>query len=221
VLVEKPMAATLAEADEMLRLATASGSVLAVGHTERFNPALRAVWPELGTPRFIEVHRLSGFPERSLDIDVIFDVMIHDLDILLAVAGPDVTSVDAVGVPVLTSRIDIANARIKFASGCTANITASRISRDKVRKVRFFEKDRYVSVDYAAFEAEVWRLRPREGERPAIDGGPVEVTRDEPLRAELADFVDAVRQGRPPRVTGDAGRRALALATRVADAIEV
>jgi predicted dehydrogenase len=221
VLVEKPMAATLAEADEMLRLATASGSVLAVGHTERFNPALRAVWPELGTPRFIEVHRLSGFPERSLDIDVIFDVMIHDLDILLAVAGPDVTSVDAVGVPVLTSRIDIANARIKFASGCTANITASRISRDKVRKVRFFEKDRYVSVDYAAFEAEVWRLRPREGERPAIDGGPVEVTRDEPLRADLADFVDAVRQGRPPRVTGDAGRRALALATRVADAIEV
>lgn len=221
VLVEKPMAATLAEADEMVRLAAASGAVLAVGHTERFNPALSAVWPELGTPRFIEVHRLSGFPERSLDIDVIFDVMIHDLDILLAVAGPDVTSVDAVGVPVLTSRIDIANARIKFASGCTANITASRISRDKVRKVRFFEKDRYVSVDYAAFEAEIWRLKPRAGARPAIDGGPVDVTRDEPLRAELADFVDAVRQSRSPRVTGDAGRRALALATRVAEAIEV
>jgi predicted dehydrogenase len=220
VLVEKPMASTVADADEMDALARGSGAVLAVGHTERFNPALLAVWPELGTPRFIEVHRLSGFPDRSLDIDVIFDVMIHDLDILLAVAGSEVTSVDAVGVPVLTARVDIANARIRFASGCTANVTASRISRDKVRKVRFFEPEQYVSVDYAAFEAEVWRLRPRPGDRPAIDGGPVEVTRDEPLRAELADFVDAVRTGRAPRVSGADGVRALALATRVADAVE-
>jgi predicted dehydrogenase len=221
VLVEKPIAASLDEADELVRLAERSGAVLAVGHTERFNPAIRAVWPEIRAPRFIEVHRLSGFPERSLDIDVIFDVMIHDLDLLLAVAGPEVTSVEAVGVPVLTPRVDIANARIRFASGCTANITASRISRDKVRKARFFEPDLYVSVDYAAFEAEVWRLVPNPGGRPGIEGGPVEVTRDEPLRAELADFVEAVQSGRAPRVTGEDGRRALALATRVADAIEL
>jgi predicted dehydrogenase len=220
VLVEKPIAATLAEADEMIRLARASGATLAVGHTERFNPAIRAVWPSLRTPRFIEVHRLSGFPERSLDVDVIFDVMIHDLDILLAVVDSEVTGVEAVGVPVLTPRIDIANARVKFASGCTANVTASRISRDKVRKVRFFEKDMYVSIDYAAFEAEVWRLRPRPGDRPAIEGGPVEVSRDEPLRAELADFIGAIRGSRRPVVTGEDGRNALALATRVAEAIE-
>jgi len=220
VLVEKPMAASLAEADIMRELARRSGAVLAVGHTERFNPAIRAVWPSLGTPRFVEVHRLSGFPERSLDVDVIFDVMIHDLDILLAAVRSEVTGVEAVGVPVLTSRVDIANARITFASGCTANVTASRISRDKVRKVRFFERDMYVSVDYATFEAEVWRLRPRPGDRPAIEGGPVEVTRDEPLRAELADFVSAIAERRSPTVSGDDGRNALALATRVAEAID-
>lgn len=221
VLVEKPMAASLDEADGLVRLAETSGAVLAVGHTERFNPAIEAVRAAIRRPRFIEVHRLSGFPERSLDVDVIFDVMIHDLDILLAVAGPEVTGVEAVGVPVLTPRVDIANARLKFASGCTANITASRISRDKIRKARFFEPDLYVSVDYAAFEAEVWRLVPSPGGRPSIQGGPVEVTRDEPLRAELADFVDAIRGRRPPRVSGADGRRALALATRVAEAIEV
>ena len=221
VLVEKPMAAGVAEADEMLGLAARSGALLAVGHTERFNPAIQAVRADIRRPRFIEVHRLSGFPERSLDIDVIFDVMIHDLDVLLDVAGDEVTSVEAVGVPVLTPKVDIANARLKFASGCTANITASRISRDRVRKARFFEPDLYVSVDYAAFEAEVWRLVPRDGARPSIEGGPVDVTRDEPLRAELADFVEAVRTRRAPRVDGAAGRRALALASRVAEAIEV
>jgi len=219
VLVEKPMAASLDDADAMLGLAESSGSVLAVGHTERFNPAFQAALPVLQHPKFIEVHRLSGFPERSLDIDVIFDVMIHDLDIALTVDASDVVSVEAVGVPVLTARIDIANARIKFASGCVANITASRISRDKVRKVRCFQPDRYVSVDYAAQELEVWRLLSRPGERPVIDGGPVPVTRGEPLALELADFVDAIVDGRPPGVTGQDGRRALALAARVADAI--
>lgn len=219
VLVEKPMASSLAEADAMLTEAQKSGALLAVGHTERFNPAIAAAMPVLATPRFIEVHRLSGFPERSLDIDVIFDVMIHDLDIVLAVDRSDVAAVDAIGVPVLTPRIDIANVRLRFASGCIANITASRISRDKVRKVRFFQPDMYVSVDYQTQELEVWRLRSTGGERPAIEGGKVPVASAEPLERELADFVAAVRDNRPPLVTGEDGRRALALATRVAETI--
>jgi predicted dehydrogenase len=182
--------------------------------TRRFKPRCRAAAPEIHRG-----HRLSRVPERSLDIDVIFDVMIHDLDIVLRVDSSEVIGVEAIGVPVLTSRIDIANARIKFGSGCVANITASRISRDKVRKIRCFQPDRYVSVDYAAQELEVWRLQQRPGERPVIEGGPVEVTRGEPLAFELADFVDACVHGRRPGVTGQDGRRALALATRVADAI--
>jgi predicted dehydrogenase len=219
VLVEKPMASSIAEADAMVAAAQSAGVQLAVGHTERFNPAVQAALPMLRHTRFIEVHRLSGFPERSLDIDVIFDVMIHDLDVALAIDGTEVTSVEGVGVPVLTSRIDIANARLKFASGCVANITASRISRDKIRKLRCFQPDMYVSVDYAAQELEAWRLRRVPGNRPAIEGGPVDVQKDEPLRRELADFVEAVLDGRAPAVTGQDGRRALTLAARVADAI--
>jgi len=220
VLVEKPMAASVAEAEEMLALAERSGAVLGVGHTERFNPAMAAAWPLIGTPRFIEIHRLSGFPERSLDIDVIFDVMIHDLDIIQAIDKSEVVGVEAVGVHVLTSKTDICNARVKFASGCIANITASRISRDKVRKVRFFQQDMYVSIDYGAQELEVWRLRHRPGDRPVIEGGHVEVTRDEPLKRELEDFVAAAREKRAPGVSGAEGLRALKLATRVAEAVE-
>ena len=219
VLVEKPIAGSLVEADAMIARAERGGAMLAVGHSERFNPAFRAALPVLAHPRFIEVHRLSGFPDRSLDIDVIFDVMIHDLDIALAVDRSEVASVEAVGVPVLTSKIDIANARVKFASGCVANITASRISRDKIRKVRCFQPDRYVSVDYAAQELEVWRLEAGSGDRPSIAGGPVSVSRGEPLALELSDFVEAILTGRPPGVTGADGRSALALATRVAAAI--
>jgi predicted dehydrogenase len=219
VLVEKPIARSLDEADELVSLAQRSGALLAVGHTERFNPAVRVAGTALTSPRFIEVHRLSGFPERSLDIDVVFDVMIHDLDIILAVDRTEVVSVEAVGIPVLTPHVDIANARVRFASGCVANVTASRISRDKVRKVRFFQPDMYVSIDYAAQEVEAWRLRHRDGERPSIEGGPLPVTKEEPLAVELSDFVNAIRERRPPTVTGEAGRRALALATRVADAM--
>jgi predicted dehydrogenase len=219
VLVEKPIAASLDEADQMIDIARRAGVTLAVGHTERFNPAVQAALPALQHPRFIEIHRLSGFPERSLDIDVIFDVMIHDLDIILAVDRSEVVGVEAVGVPVLTPRIDIANARVRFASGCIANITASRISRDKVRKMRCFQPDMYVSIDYGEQELEVWRLRRDTGGRPSIEGGPVTVAREEPLKCELADFVDAIRTGSEPRVTGEAGRRALALATRVARAV--
>jgi predicted dehydrogenase len=218
VLVEKPIAASMVEAERMVAAAAASGARLAVGHTERFNPGFAAALPLLRAPKFIEVHRLSGFPERSLDIDVIFDLMVHDLDIILAVDGSEVTSVDAVGVPVLTQKIDICNARLKFASGATANVTASRISHDRLRKARFFQPDVYVSIDFAAQTAEAWRVLPRPGDRPKIEGGPLTAAKDEPLRRELADFVDAIRTGRDPLVTGRDGMRALALATRIADA---
>lgn len=219
VLVEKPLAASVAAADRLVEAAAARGTLLATGHTERFNPAVTAALPLVSHPRFIEIHRLGTFPDRSLDIDVIFDLMIHDLDVLLSVVGPDVVSVEVVGVNVLTPRVDIANARLRFASGCIANVTASRISRDQVRKARFFQRDSYVSIDYAAQEVEAYQLVPGQGERPAIRGGRIEIARDEPLRLELADFVDAVRTGRQPTVTGRDGRAALALATDVSELI--
>jgi predicted dehydrogenase len=218
VLVEKPLAASVAEADALVAAAARRGVPLAVGHTERFNPAVAAALPLVTAPRFIEVHRLGTFPERSLDIDVMFDLMIHDLDILLAVTREPVVSIEAIGVNVLTPRVDIANARLRFASGCIANLTASRISRERVRKARFFQHDAYVSIDYAAQEVEVYRLGadPGGGGRRAIEGGRLDVPREEPLARELTDFVAAVRTGRPPGVPGTAGRDALALAAQIA-----
>jgi predicted dehydrogenase len=220
VLVEKPMARSLSEADEMVAAAARSGATLAVGHTERYNPAVTAVLPLVTSPRFIEVHRLGVFPDRSLDIDVVFDLMIHDLDVILSLVTSEVASVEAVGVPVLTPKYDIANARLRFASGCIANVTASRISKDRVRKIRFFQPDAYLSIDYAAQEAEGWRLVKNHGAKPSILGGAIPVVKDEPLRLELADFAGAVRDRIAPRVDGVAGRRALELATRIAEKME-
>jgi predicted dehydrogenase len=219
VLVEKPLATSLADADRLIAAASQRGSVLAAGHTERFNPAVSAAWPGISDPRFVEVHRLGVFPDRSLDIDVIFDLMIHDLDLLLALVKSDVVSIEAVGVHVLTPRTDIANARLRFASGCIANLTASRISRDRVRKARFFQQDAYISIDFASQEVEVYRTQRADG-RPRIEGGKIDVPKDEPLRRELADFVDAARSGRAPGVTAQAGRDALALATKIAEQME-
>jgi predicted dehydrogenase len=215
-LVEKPLAPTVADAERLIAVAARAGTTLAAGHTERFNPAVTAALPLVSDPRFVEVHRLGTFPERSLDIDVIFDLMIHDLDLLLASVRSEVVAIEAVGVNVLTPRTDIANARLRFASGCIANVTASRISRERVRKVRFFQHDSYVSIDYAAQDVEVYRLAPR-GELPPIQGGKLDVVNDEPLRRELVDFVEAVRNKRAPGVTGQAGRDALELATRIAE----
>src|SRR5438105_9579642 len=176
VLVEKPMARSLAEADAMIEAAARAGTILAVGHTERFNPAVDAARPMLRDPRFIEVHRLGTFPERSLDIDVVFDLMIHDLDVVLSLVPSEVEAIEAVGVPVLTGRVDIANARLRFANGCIANLTASRISRDRVRKIRFFQPAAYVSIDYAAQKVEMYRLQKKTaGAAPAIEGGDVDV----------------------------------------------
>jgi predicted dehydrogenase len=220
VLVEKPITRSVAEADALIAAAAASGATLAVGHTERYNPAIATVMPFVTTPRFIEVHRLGAFPDRSLDIDVVFDLMIHDLDIILALVKAEPTSIEAVGVAVLTDKYDIANARLRFASGCIANVTASRISKERVRKIRFFQPDAYVSIDYAEQEVEGYRLLRRDGERPQIQGGKLPVTREEPLKRELSDFVRAVRDRRPPLVDGDAGRRALALAQQIADKME-
>jgi predicted dehydrogenase len=221
VLLEKPMTTTTAEADRLLALAEAQQVVLAVGHTERFNPAVAHAKPLLAAPRFIEVHRLGTFPERSLDIDVVFDLMIHDLDLVLDIVGGEVAAIEAVGVPVLTPRVDIANVRLRFDNGCIANLTASRISRDRVRKIRFFQRDAYVSVDYAAQEVEVYRLVSGVAQMPAIEGGKVNVPREEPLKRELEDFVNAVREGRAPLVTGAQGRAALALAERVVERMEM
>lgn len=219
VLVEKPLARDLGEAQQMLDAASASGAVFGVGHTERFNPAVAALRPLLDHPRFIEVHRLGAFPDRSLDIDVVFDLMIHDLDVVLSIVPADVVAVEAVGVAVLTPKPDIANARLKFASGCIANITASRISKDRIRKIRIFQRDAYLSVDYAAQEVERWRLVKGNGAMPSIDGGKLDVAREEPLKRELADFVAAVHERRAPGVSGVDGLRALALAQRITDAM--
>jgi predicted dehydrogenase len=217
VLIEKPLARSVAEAEGLLELAERGGATLAVGHTERFNPAVAAARGHLHAPRFIECHRLGTFSERSLDIDVVFDLMIHDLDVVLSLVNSPVSAIDAVGVPVLTPKIDIANVRLRFASGCIANLTASRISRDRVRKIRFFQPDSYIAVDYAAQELDVWRLvRPPAG-APVIEGGKQLVEREEPLRRELQDFVDAVRERRAPVVAGADGRRALHLAQQITE----
>lgn len=216
-LVEKPIAQTVAEADALIAAAKKAGAVLAVGHSERFNPAVAAARAYVTDPRFIEVHRLGVFPDRSLDIDVVLDLMIHDLDLILSLVPSEVEGVEAVGVPVLTPKVDIANARIRFANGCIANLTASRISRDPVRKIRFFQRDSYVSIDTASREVEMYQIVPQPGALPKIGGGKLDVAGDEPLKRELEDFVAAVRNGGVPAVTGEQGRSALALAIRIVD----
>ncbi len=221
VLVEKPMARTLSEADEMIRWARHTGALLQVGHLERFNPAVRVLAPLVSEPKFFEVHRLGEFTERSLDIDVVLDLMIHDLDILLSLVRSEIRAIHAVGVPILTDRIDIANARLEFASGCVANVTASRISREKVRKLRLFQPNVYISLDYTRQELDVYRLvaASAPGDRPRIVSERVTVLRDEPLRAQLESFLRCVEEGTPPLVSGEDGRRALALALRILSAI--
>jgi len=215
VLVEKPMTTTLAEADELIRLAEDRHAVLQVGHIERFNPATDALRAAVSHPRFIEVHRLGAFSARSLDIDVVLDLMIHDLDIVLTLDGSAPVQIDAVGVPVLTSRVDIANARLRFASGLIANLTASRVSMEKVRKFRVFSPRTYVSADFAGREAQVYRLKDGGGGRPEIACERVSAPDQEPLRRQLEAFVGAVRDRSRPVVGGADGRRALALAQAI------
>jgi predicted dehydrogenase len=212
VLVEKPMTATLAEADDLVALAAARGAVLQAGHIERFNPATEVLLAAGRGARFVEVHRLGSFSARSLDVDVVLDLMIHDLDIVMALDGSEPVQIEAVGVPVLTPRVDIANARLRFASGLIANLTASRVSIEKVRKFRVFAPRTYVSVDFAAREAQVYRLEADESGRPRIASERRAAPDQEPLRRQVEAFVGAVRTRSAPVVGGGDGRRALALA---------
>lgn len=212
VLVEKPITATLAEADDLMARATALGRILQVGHIERFNPATEVLLSAGRSPRFVEVHRLGSFSARSLDVDVVLDLMIHDLDIVLALDGSPPVQIEAVGVPVLTPKVDIANARLRFASGLIANLTASRVSLEKVRKFRVFAPRTYVSVDFTAREAQVFRLEPDGAGRPRIASEKRGAPDEEPLRRQVVAFLEAVRTRTEPVVSGSDGRRALALA---------
>jgi predicted dehydrogenase len=219
LLMEKPIALRLDEADDLVALAASRGRVLQVGHVERFNPAAEALRRNAPDPRFIEVHRLAAFSPRSLDVDVVLDLMIHDLDLVLTLDASELVQVDAVGVPVLTPKVDIANARLRFASGLIANLTASRVSVDRVRKFRVFSPRTYVSADFAAREAQVYRLRPGvPGGLPEIAVEQTSGADEEPLRRELQAFIAAVHDRRP-LVSGHDGRQALALALRVIDAM--
>jgi predicted dehydrogenase len=212
VLLEKPMTASLEEADDLIALARARGVVLQVGQIERFNPATEALLSAGRGARFVEVHRLGSFSARSLDVDVVLDLMIHDLDIVLALDGSEPVQIEAVGVPVLTPRVDIANARLRFASGLIANLTASRVSIEKVRKFRVFAPRTYVSADFTAREAQVFRLEADDSGRPRIACERRGAPGEEPLRRQAASFLRAVREGSEPVVGGAEGRRALALA---------
>ena len=218
VLVEKPMAVSLSEADELIAAARESRRVLQIGHLERFNPAVVAAEAIMNRPLFFEVHRLGVFTPRSLDVDVIFDVMIHDLDILLALVGEKVVDVKAVGIPVVSGKVDIAHARLEFESGAVANVTASRVSTERVRKMRFFQEHEYVSLDYTRQDALRVRVK-QPGPQPDFEFEKLTTEPQEPLKAELEAFLDCVRSRQNPRVDGAAGRRALELATRVAASI--
>jgi len=219
ILVEKPMAANLAEADALVESARSNGRILQVGHVERFNPAVLAVEPILNRPLFFEVHRLGVFTPRSLDVDVIYDLMIHDLDILLALVGEPVTEVKAVGIPVLTDKVDIAHARLEFAGGAVANVTASRVSTERVRKVRFFQQHEYISLDYARRDALRVRVD-RPGPEPQFGFEKLESPAVEPLRAELEAFLDSVRTRKQPKTNGESSRASLELAVRVMTSIQ-
>ena len=219
VLVEKPMAVNLAEADALLKAAKKNGRILQVGHVERFNPAVTAVEPILNRPLFFEVHRLGVFTPRSLDVDVIYDLMIHDLDILLAMVNEPVVEVKAVGIPVLTEKVDIAHARLEFAGGAVANITASRVSTERVRKMRFFQQHEYISLDYARRDALRIGVK-KPGPQPEFGFEKLNAPAVEPLHAELEAFVNASRSRKEPCTNGAAGRAALELATRVMASIQ-
>ncbi len=230
VLLEKPITATLEEADELLDIARRTGAVVQTGHVERFNRAIRAALPHVHEPRFIESDRLAPFSLRGSDVAVVLDLMIHDIDLVLALAGEDVVAMSALGVPVLTSTVDIANARLTFASGAIADITASRISRERMRKIRIFQRNGYMSLDLAAGSGEFFRLRDDFDPATLVSGAaqpfdfvervPVDAPEDDALRLELESFSAAVRGVAPPPVTGEDGRRALSVALRIVAEIE-
>ena len=214
VLVEKPMASSVGEASGLIASAQRANRILQIGHLERYNSAVVAVRKIVSRPMFFEIHRLGVFTPRSLDVDVVYDVMIHDLDILLSLVNSTVTDIKAVGIPVITDKIDIAQARIEFASGTVANLTASRVSTERVRKIRFFQHHEYISIDFTRQDVLRVSVDPKNLQQP-INFEKVPTTPEEPLRSELRAFLHAIRTRRPPLVDGAAGLRALELADRV------
>jgi len=222
-LVEKPIALSLDEADKMIEAAGSSGAKLMVGQLERFNPAMVALRPHVTGPLYFEIHRVSPFPNRSLDVDVVLDVMIHDLDAVQWLVGEDVkvSEIRAVGIPVVSDKVDAANARIEFENGAVANITASRIGTEKIRKTRFYQTNAYVVLDYATKFASLTSLNP-EASHPllGININRLEIDDVEPLRAEITAFLDSIEKDTTPPVSGQDGRRALALAVGVLERIE-
>jgi len=225
VLVEKPLAPSLGEADELIRLAKSLGRVGQVGHLERFNPAVRAAAPLITQPMFFEVHRLSVFTPRALDVDVILDLMIHDLDIVLSLVKSPVKEVRAVGLPILSEKVDIANVRVEFESGCVANFTASRVSTERVRKLRLFQPGQYISIDYGRQDVLVFSVGDAAGfaakpsVNPQIQVGKPAITAEEPLLAEIQSFLQCVRGRSQPLVSLEDGARALELALAILSAI--
>ena len=219
VLVEKPITRTVEEADALVEHAAAAECILQVGHLERFNPGVMAARAQTHNPLFFEIHRLGVFSPRSLDVDVVFDLMIHDLDLVLWMVDAPVSEVRAVGLPVLSDKVDIANARVEFQNGTVANLTASRVSTERVRKFRYFQPNEYISIDFARRDALALQVD-RNGPSPHIGFRKLETLQVEPLRAELEAFIDSVQTRRPPLVSGREGRAALALAERVMKCIE-
>jgi predicted dehydrogenase len=225
VLIEKPMAASLAEAEELIAMAQRLGRIAQVGHLERFNPAVRATVPLVTQPMFFEVHRLSVFSPRSLDVDVVLDLMIHDLDVVLSFVNAPVKEIRAVGLPILSGKVDIANVRMEFDSGCVANFTASRVSTERVRKLRFFQPRQYISLDYSRQDVLAFSIG-GDGEaagmpsvNPQIKVSKPPVTAEEPLHAEVKAFLASVRRRSKPLVSLEDGRRALAVALDIVAAI--
>ncbi|HTV54466.1 MAG TPA: Gfo/Idh/MocA family oxidoreductase [Terriglobia bacterium] len=219
ILLEKPITRTLEEADEIVQLAAARRRVLQVGHVERFNPGVVAARSVTLNPLFFEIHRLGVFSPRSLDVDVVFDLMIHDLDLVLWMTQSSVRDVRAVGLPVLSDKVDIANARVEFESGAVANLTASRVSTEKVRKFRYFQPHEYLSIDFT--RRDVLVVNVEQGmDSPQIGFRNLPTQPAEPLHAELEAFLESVRSRRPPLVDGVEGRKALALATQVMNRIQ-
>jgi predicted dehydrogenase len=223
VLVEKPITRSLAEADELIAFAKSHGRIAQVGHLERFNPAVTAVLPLITKPMFFEVHRLSVFTARSLDVDVVLDLMIHDLDAVLSFVNSPVKEVRAAGIPILSNKVDIANARIEFESGCIANFTASRVSTERVRKLRFFQPHQYISIDYGRQDVLVFTVGEGSGTpsaNPDIKVLKPPVVSEEPLHAEIRAFLQAVRTRQKPPVPLEDGRRALEVALEILAQIE-
>ncbi len=216
MLLEKPVAQDMAQGREILRLAESSGALLQIGHLERFNAGIMALAERIDRPRFVEAQRMGGFKERATDVDVVTDLMIHDIDIILALLGDTLTEVRAVGTPVLTEHVDIANARLEFAGGAVANIVASRVSEQPIRRIRVFQAGGYLSLDFVGQTLDIARPEPRPGQpRPEIVRERIEVEPVKPLDAEIAAFVDCVRTGKPPLVDGAVGLRALEVALEV------